>query len=73
MHEVFQKERRAGHEHEQRHMLIVKAEGSPEQLDEETERDKPDGATEREYQPHRHLRKNSDTNAPISARLVKPK
>ena len=57
MHEIFQKERRAGHEHEKRHVRIVETEGAAKQLNEQTERDKPDAAAEREYQPHRHLGK----------------
>ena len=73
MHEIFQEERRAGHEHQQRHVRFVETEGSAKQRDKETERDQPDTAGEREDQPHRHLCKNSDTTAPINARLVKPK
>jgi hypothetical protein len=56
VHEVLQKERRAGHEHEQRQMRIVETEGLAEQLDEERQRDEPDGAAEREHQPHRYFR-----------------
>ena len=35
-HEILQEERRAGHEHEQRQVLVVEAEGSPEQCDEQS-------------------------------------
>jgi hypothetical protein len=38
MHEILHKERRAGHEHPQRQVLVIKAEGFPKQLDEESER-----------------------------------
>jgi hypothetical protein len=44
MHEVFQKERRAGHEHQQRHLRLVETEGSAKQRDEQTERHQPDPA-----------------------------
>src|SRR5260370_16635530 len=56
MHEILQEERRAGHEYEQRHVRLVEAEGSPEQFNEKAERDQPDAAGKREYQPHRHFR-----------------
>ena len=44
IHEVLQEERRAGHEHEQRQVLVVETEGSPEQCGEERSRDEPDAA-----------------------------
>ena len=73
VHEILQEERRSGHEHEQRQVRVVETEGSPEQFYEQPERDQPDGAGEREHQPHRHFREKQRHHAPISARLVKPK
>ena len=56
VHEVFEEERRAGHEHEQRQVVFaVEAEGAPKQHDEQAKRDQPDTAGEREHQPYRHL------------------
>jgi hypothetical protein len=55
MHEVLQKERRARHEYEQRHVRPVEAKGATEQFDEKSCGDQPDRATEREHQPHRHF------------------
>ena len=74
VHEIFKKERRAGHEHEQRHVRVVEAEGSPEQFNEKPERDQPRRrrASANTSQTGT-FEENSDTIAPISARLVKPK
>jgi hypothetical protein len=55
MHEILQKERRAGHEHQQRHVRIVEAKCSTKQLYKEPERDQPDGAAQRKHQPYRHF------------------
>ena len=55
VHEVLEKERRTRGEYQQRHVLVIEAEGSPEQLNEQAKRDQPHHAAEREYQPYRHL------------------
>ncbi len=55
MHEILQEEWRARHEHEQRHVPVIEAEGAPEQLKEQAERDQPGRAAEREHQPDRDL------------------
>src|SRR5450631_3928951 len=71
MHEILQKKWRAGHEYQQRHVRLVEPEGSPEQLDEKAERDQPDTAAQREYQPHRHFCEKQRNDRPDQRALGK--
>ncbi len=53
----FRKNGEPAAEHEQRQVLVVESEGAPEELNEQAERDQPDGARRaRIPATHRHLR-----------------
>jgi hypothetical protein len=64
VHEIFQEERRACDENEQRQGLLIETEDLAEKLNEQHERHEPRRAAERKHQPHGHRRREQRNDLP---------